>query len=94
MDDPFVKQAKSIVSAYLPAGFRLFLFGSRTGEKHHQYSDVDLGVEGPKAVPQQVMTKIADALEESDLPVKVDVVDFSKVAPEFAQIAKQTSISL
>lgn len=94
MDDPFVAKVQSIIRAHLSPGYRMFLFGSRVAEKHHQYSDVDIGIEGDSEVPKTVMVKITDALDESDLPVKVDVVDFSKVTPEFAHVAKQARVML
>jgi len=90
-DDLFVQKARSILLGYLPkARYRMFLFGSRTTTDHHPYSDIDIGIEGPTRIPMNVLAKIDEALEESDLPVHVDVVDFSRVTPEFSQIAKKT----
>lgn len=90
-----MQKAKAIVLSCLPAGqYRVFLFGSRTTPKHHQYSDIDIGIEGESSVPQSVMFRITEALETSDLPVRVDVVDFSRVTPEFARIARQTRLAL
>ena len=89
-EDPLVQKATSIILTYLPRkAYRMFLFGSRTRAHHHPYSDIDIGLDGTKRVVPSVMAQIVDALEESDLPVNVDVVDFSRVTPEFAQIARQ-----
>lgn len=89
-EDVLVQKAKSIILRFVPKReYRLFLFGSRTSLKHHPYSDIDIGLEGTKRVPLGVMAQIAGALEESDLPVNVDVVDFSRMTPEFTQIARQ-----
>lgn len=84
-------KACSIVRTFLPKNaYRVFLFGSRTSPRHHPYSDIDIGLEGTDRVPLDVMAQLVEALEESDLPVKVDVVDFSRVTAEFARIARQT----
>ena len=89
-EDVLVQKAKSIIATYLrKREYRMFLFGSRTSPHHHPYSDIDIGLDGTKRVPLRVMVQIVEALEESDLPVKVDVVDFSRVTPEFAQVARQ-----
>lgn len=94
MTDPFVAKVQAIIRSHLPPGYQMFLFGSRATAQHHRYSDVDIGIEGKKHVPHPVMTKITAALEESDVPVRVDVVDFTKVTPEFSQIARQTRIAI
>ncbi len=89
-EDPLVQKATSIIRTYLPKSeYRMFLFGSRTSPHHHPYSDIDIGLDGTKRVALSVMAQIVNALEESDLPVSVDVVDFSRVTPEFAHIARQ-----
>lgn len=95
MQDAYIQKAKAIVHTYLPQGqYRVFLFGSRTSDRHHTYSDIDIGIEGKDRVPQSVMSRIVDAMEISDLPVRVDVVDFTRVTPEFARIANKTRIPL
>lgn len=95
MQDALVQKAKTIVCSYLPKGnYQVFLFGSRTTNRHHRYSDIDIGIEGKDSVSKLVMSRITDALEESDLPVKVDVVDFFRVSSEFKNVANQTRIAL
>ena len=95
MRDALVHKAQVIVTGNLPKGmYRMFLFGSRSTAVHHRYSDIDIGIEGKTPVPTSIMARITDALEESDLPVRVDVVDFSRVTPEFAKVANQTRIAL
>ena len=95
MQDTLVQKVASIIKTYLPVGvYSLFLFGSRATLRAHRYADIDIGIEGKQTIPFEVMARITGALEESDLPVRVDVVDFAKVTPEFARLAKQTRIPL
>jgi predicted nucleotidyltransferase len=71
----------------------VFIFGSRATKTHVQYNDIDIGIEGN---PLSAKTKIElqEAFEESDLPFRVDIVDFSTVNDKFKQVAKQTTITL
>ena len=63
--------------------YRLFIFGSRASTQSRKYSDYDIGIEGKKAIPFAVLAKIKTALDDSDLPYKVDVVDFFTVSNNF-----------
>jgi hypothetical protein len=47
----------------------------------------DVGILGKKPIPGHILIKIEESLEESDLPYKIDIVDFILVSPEFRKIA-------
>lgn len=94
MNDILVSQAAAIIRPYLRSTDRMFLFGSRTTTAHHRYSDIDIGIENTDHLPADLLFRITDALEASDLPVRVDVVDFSHVSETFKRIAKQSMIAL
>ncbi len=85
---------KTIIRTYLPdQSYRLFLFGSRVAGYAKPYSDFDIGIAGPR-VPQITIGTIKDALEESNLPYKVDVVDFTDVSDTFRVHAEKYSQTL
>lgn len=46
-----------------------------------------MGILGKKPIPGHILIKIEESLEESDLPYKIDIVDFILVSPEFRKIA-------
>mgnify|MGYP001612432679 CR=1 FL=1 len=96
MIDPKTREfIRRTIRSYLPdPSYRLFLFGSRTQTHHHPYSDVDIGIEGRSRVSAKVLADIEEALEESDLPVRVGVVDFISVASDFRRIAQMHAQSL
>ena len=59
-------------------------YGSRVhGENLKKFSDVDLAVMGEEPIDGMVCAKLEDAFEESDLPYKVDVLDWSKTNESF-----------
>lgn len=61
-------------------------FGSRATGKSKPYSDLDLAVMGPRSLSLEESADLREAFSESDLPWRVDVVDFSGCAPWFQEI--------
>jgi len=87
-EEKYQKEIKKIVFRFLDSKkCQAFVFGSRATDKAKKYSDYDIGVSGKKSVPWQKLALINEALEESDLPFKVDVVDFSLVSSDFKKVA-------
>jgi predicted nucleotidyltransferase len=79
---------KEIVFRFLdPKEYRILLFGSRLQGGARPFSDYDIGIVGRRSVPLEKLSMIKEALEESDLPYTVDVVDFSIVGGEFREAA-------
>ncbi len=82
------KQIKDIIFRYLnPKQYQVFMFGSRVNGKASKYSDYDIGISGKKSLPSKTKILIEESLEESDIPYKVDIVDFFLVSPNFQKIA-------
>ncbi len=61
-------------------------FGSRVTRSAKSYSDLDLAVKGQNAVPQERLNRLVEAFEESDLPFRVDVVDWNDLSDSFRQV--------
>ena len=79
---------KKIIFRHLsPKEYQIFLFGSRAVGKNQRFSDFDVGVLGPNEIPAGKLSLIEEELENSDVPYKVDVVDFYRVRPEFKKVA-------
>ena len=76
-----------IVNKHVATDYKVFVFGSRVRNSHRKYSDIDLGIWGKKPVSHKIMGKLESELEESDLPYRVDVVDFTVVDDQFKQQA-------
>ncbi len=67
----------------------VWLFGSRAKGTHSKYSDIDLLIECDKFTGV-VASRIAELLEESNLPYKVDIVDIRKLASAYAPSVMQS----
>lgn len=82
------KEIKEIIFRFLdPKKYQVFIFGSRATGKAKKYSDYDVGILGKKPVPWDILAEIEEMFEESDLPYKVDIVDFSLVSSDFRKMA-------
>ena len=74
---------RTILRTHLPPGTHAWVFGSRATGSARRYSDLDLALEGDRPLSFAAMGDVAEALSESDLPYKVDVVDLRSVDPAF-----------
>ncbi len=64
------------------SGVRAYLFGSRAIGVHRQFSDIDIALDGRgKAVRPRILSDLREAMEESHIPFRVDVVDAAGFAP-------------
>jgi predicted nucleotidyltransferase len=81
---------RSVLQTHLPKGTRACVFGSRARGGARQYSDLDLAFEWDRPLGLDLLGRIAEALSESDLPYKVDIVDLLTTDPAFrARIAEE-----
>lgn len=71
-----------ILRTHLP-NRRVWAFGSRATGRARRFSDLDLAVEG-ESLPFGALAKLRDALDESGLPFKVDIVELASLTPEFS----------
>jgi predicted nucleotidyltransferase len=74
---------RGVLRAHLPEGARAFVFGSRAHGGARRYSDLDLAIEWDRPLGLDLLSRIAEALSESDLPYKVDIVDLATTDPAF-----------
>ncbi|KKP46504.1 MAG: hypothetical protein UR39_C0010G0015 [Candidatus Woesebacteria bacterium GW2011_GWA1_33_30] len=94
--DPVLKnEVKKIVFKYIdPKGVKVFIFGSRASGKNRKFSDIDLGIQSQDEIPVTTKMDLEEGFDQSDIPYKVDIVDFSKVADNFRKAAMQNVIYL
>jgi len=73
--------------------YKVFLFGSRAAGKVQHHSDIDVGILGNQPLPVLLKTDIEEAIEESNVPYKVDIVDFFQVPENFKKSALKQTVS-
>jgi predicted nucleotidyltransferase len=77
---------KEILLKYLPKGSQVWAFGSRVRGNAKKYSDLDLAIDyNGNELPLSVMAQISYDFEESDLPFKIDIVDWNTMSSQFKQ---------
>ncbi len=67
--------------------YEVFLFGSRAFGNAKPYSDIDVGVMSDSKLSSITIANIETELEESIVPYKVEIVDFSRVDSNFKHYA-------
>ena len=70
----------------------MVLFGSRARGDYLKTSDIDLGILPQGELDERKLILLREKLENSNIPYKVDVVDFSKVSKEFAEKALEEGV--
>ena len=61
-------------------------FGSRVNHTVKPYSDLDLTVVGERKLPDRQFHALKEAFEESDLPFRVDVMDWNVLSNDFQKV--------
>jgi type I restriction enzyme S subunit len=78
---------RDILKAHVP-GYEVWAFGSRVRGRAKPYSDLDLAVISSEPLSLAVCAALGEAFEESDLPWKVDVLDWASTSAEFRRIVE------
>ena len=79
---------KEIILKRVPLDdYAVFLFGSRAVGNYHHKSDIDVGVWGEKPLNTIVKLDLQEELEQSDILLKVDLIDFFQVSESFKKEA-------
>ena len=92
-EDRYLNETRKIVSRAL-AGHRVrvYLFGSRARGAPVTSSDCDIGIDPLEKLPNGLLSRIREQLEESSVPYAVELVDLSQTAPEFTEKVRQEGI--
>jgi predicted nucleotidyltransferase len=85
LSDAQLSLLQHLLSSHVP-DVKIWAFGSRVKGTAKAWSDLDLALVAKQVLPQQQLFKLQDALEESDLPFKVDLVDWHDISTEFQQL--------
>jgi type I restriction enzyme S subunit len=72
--------------------YEVWAFGSRARWTAKQYSDLDLAIITNKPLPLATSAALSDDFSESDLPWKVDVVDWATTSESFRKIIERDKV--
>ena len=85
---------QAVLATHLPPGFTARVLGSRAKGAARPYSDLDLAMKGDEHLTLALLADLADAFSESDLPFKVDVVDWRSVDAYMQEIIDRDGVEL
>ena len=74
---------KKILAKY---PYQFYAYGSRTKGTARKFSDLDLCYK--EDIPRSVVNNIKEELEESNLPLIVELVSWKQMRPEFREMIK------
>ena len=84
---------QAILHKHLPQNTKVWVFGSRAKQMAKKFSDLDLALESKTKIDNVILIDIKEALEHSDLPYRVDVVDVSNADETFRKIIENEKIA-
>ena len=73
---------KSVLNAIVP-GIPVYAFGSRVNGRAKRHSDLDLALLAEDPLHWLQLARLREAFEASNLPVRVDVVDWAACTAQF-----------
>lgn len=78
------KHLKELMSILYTCPYTFYMFGSRITPSAKKFSDIDLFYRDE--IPEAVLRQLEEDCEESDLPYRVDFVNYASCDPEFRMI--------
>jgi len=91
LDQTQLKLVKRILSAFVPDR-RVVAFGSRVQGTAVEYSDLDLILLGDEPLEPDDLSELRHALAESDLSIRVDVLEWSRLSLSFRRAIERTPV--
>jgi len=72
--------------------YEVWAFGSRATGRAKPYSDLDLALISDQRIPLDVTARLSEAFSESDLPWKVDLVDWATTDEAFRRVIEKQRV--
>ena len=80
-----LRTIRNILAEQAP-GIEARAFGSRVDGNPKAYSDLDLALVGPEALDLAAMGLLREDFSNSDLPFRVDLLDWNSISEEFRKV--------
>lgn len=84
----YLEKVRSLLRQHVPQ-CEVRAFGSRVSGTTKNYSDLDLAVVGSGKLNGDTLSHLKEAFEESDLPFRIDVLDWHATSPEFQKVIEK-----
>jgi uncharacterized protein len=87
LTQPVLTELRHIIRSTLPSTYEVWAYGSRVKQQAHAGSDLDLVIRNPNELdkPSAECFAFKSALQNSNIPILIDVVDWATVSPMFRE---------
>ncbi|WP_129632539.1 nucleotidyltransferase family protein [Candidatus Oscillochloris fontis] len=82
---------RTILHTHIPH-YEVWAFGSRARRQAQRFSDLDLAIITTTPLPLRVYATLVEDFIDSDLPWRVDVLDWASITPAFQAIIVQDHV--
>ena len=89
----WLAMVREILQRYVPDR-EVRVFGSRATGGNRPFSDLDIAICGDLPLEEATLFDLREALEESDLPINVDVVQLSMAGPHINEAVAQHGVTI
>lgn len=79
------------INVILPEA-KIILFGSRARGTASKWSDIDIALDGGKPLPSVKVDEIKSVLQATNIPYKIEIVDFHMVTEQMKEAILQEGI--
>jgi len=79
LQDKYKQKLLEIINSYIP-NCSIYLFGSRAVDKEFAGSDIDLAIDAGEETSHNIILKILNEIEETNIPMEIDLVDLQSVS--------------
>ena len=86
-----LETVNAILAEHVPE-CEVWAFGSRATWTAKDYSDLDLAVVGRGSLDGKTLGRLKEAFEESNLPMRVDVLDWHSISERFRNVIKRDCV--
>ena len=86
--------ALNILRAHLPQSIKAWVFGSRATRRARRYSDLDLAIDAGRRLTLDEIARLTEAFSDSDLPHRVDLVDWHDIDDRWRQTIMAERVAL
>lgn len=84
----------NILRADLPRSTKAWVFGSRATGRARRYSDLDLAIDAGRQLTLDDIASLNEAFSDSDLPYRVDIVDWHNIDDRWRQMIMTERVAL
>ncbi len=88
-----IQIVQAVLKKYSPHQI-VIAFGSRVTDQFKPHSDLDICVMGRQPLPLEKLAALREAFSESDLPMRVDIVDWASISAEFKMLIKANFVKI